>query len=497
MHMRYETRNDEATRCTFCSNACSRTFIDTETPSGQVSRYISGFSCEKGLVESKEAMKAIARATSLKCKATPNLVHEASKLVFSSFEFEPLPQEGHIIEEEVEVAGRSLLGFKRRRTEIRRRPFERPPPDALERRRSLRVGIPKTLTLYHCAHFFSTFFRTLGVGKVVFSNTTSDKLWEEGGKWGTIDPCFPSKVANAHVHNLLRKKDVDAIFFPMISHLESHLEEVRGSTACTVQTATPEVVYASFTKEKDYFKEAGVEYWKPLLNMERRSECAAGLHEYFEDRLDVTRDEVEHACRQGFRAMEAYRRKLRQKGRESIDRAVREHDIVVVGIGRPYHNDPGINHGILRQFQLRGYPVIGVESIPVDEAFLLPLFRDGAGRVDTAAMKGVLDVWKRAYNYGANNKLWVAKVIARHPNLVGIDFSCFKCGYDCSISGYMENIAESVRSPYFVFHDLDQKKSAAALDLRISSIAYFLDQLRNDLKAGSSLRPGTHVEARA
>ena len=496
MHLRYRTRNDEETRCTFCTNACSRTFIDTETPSGRVSRYISGFSCEKGLVESKEAMKAIARETSLRCKATPNLVHEASKLAFSTFDYDPVPSNGRMVEEEVE-GRRSLLGLGRRRREKRLRPFEHPPPRVLEDRAGLRVGIPKTLTLYHSAHFFSTFFRTLGVGKVVFSNTTSDRLWEEVGKWGTIDPCFPSKVANAHVHNLLMRKKVDAIFFPMISHVSSHLELVKGSTMCTVQTATPEVVHASFTKEKDYFKEAGVEYWKPLLNLERRRECAAGLHEYFEDRLGVTRDEVDHACAQGFRAWDSYRNRLRQKGREIIERAVAENDIVIVGIGRPYHNDPGTNHGILRQFQLRGYPVIGVESLPVDKEFLRPLFSDESGSVDTEAMNGVLDVWKRAYNYGANHKMWAAKVIARHPNLVGIDFSCFKCGYDYSISGYMENIAESVRSPYFVFHDLDQKKSAAALDLRISSITYFLDQLRDELraKAEASTRPRTEVRA--
>jgi hypothetical protein len=34
----------------------SRTFIDTKTPDGKTSRYISGFSCEKGTVESEEAM---------------------------------------------------------------------------------------------------------------------------------------------------------------------------------------------------------------------------------------------------------------------------------------------------------------------------------------------------------------------------------------------------------------------------------------------------------
>ena len=41
-------RNDETTRCHFCPNDCARTFIDASTPDGGTSRYISGFSCEKG-----------------------------------------------------------------------------------------------------------------------------------------------------------------------------------------------------------------------------------------------------------------------------------------------------------------------------------------------------------------------------------------------------------------------------------------------------------------
>ena len=38
---------------------------------------------------------------------------------------------------------------------------------------------------------------------VVFSDATTEEMWVEGGKYGSIDPCFPSKVAQAHVHNLL------------------------------------------------------------------------------------------------------------------------------------------------------------------------------------------------------------------------------------------------------------------------------------------------------
>jgi hypothetical protein len=59
IELQYSTKNDEETTCHFCANNCSRTFIDAVRPDGSTARYISGFSCEKGMVESKDAMLAL------------------------------------------------------------------------------------------------------------------------------------------------------------------------------------------------------------------------------------------------------------------------------------------------------------------------------------------------------------------------------------------------------------------------------------------------------
>jgi activator of 2-hydroxyglutaryl-CoA dehydratase len=57
----YTSTNNEQTRCNFCPNNCSRTFIDTQTLDGKTARYISGFSCEKGTVENMDALKKLNR----------------------------------------------------------------------------------------------------------------------------------------------------------------------------------------------------------------------------------------------------------------------------------------------------------------------------------------------------------------------------------------------------------------------------------------------------
>ena len=91
----FTTVNDETTTCHFCPNHCSRTFIDTETPDGRTSRYISGFSCEKGTVESIDSLRALeAKRKALKT-SYPNLVDYEARLAFRHFyTAEPIPDAG-------------------------------------------------------------------------------------------------------------------------------------------------------------------------------------------------------------------------------------------------------------------------------------------------------------------------------------------------------------------------------------------------------------------
>ncbi len=93
--LEYTTKNDEETVCHFCPNECKRTFIDTTRPDGTTSRYISGFSCEKGTVESEAAMLALVADRKKIAKQFPNIVDYESKLAFRHFyDPAPMPAEG-------------------------------------------------------------------------------------------------------------------------------------------------------------------------------------------------------------------------------------------------------------------------------------------------------------------------------------------------------------------------------------------------------------------
>jgi hypothetical protein len=191
LDLEYMTKNDESTTCHFCPNECKRTFIDTARPDGSTARYISGFSCEKGTVESKESMLELVAERKKIAAEFPNLVDYESKRAFLHFyDAEPIPAAGTTVRDV-----RVKKGLFRLTREEYSRPFERSSAEAVQRRKSIRIGMPRVLNMYSTAPFFRTYFEALGIGRsnVVFSEPTSEEMWVEGGKYGSVDPCFPAR----------------------------------------------------------------------------------------------------------------------------------------------------------------------------------------------------------------------------------------------------------------------------------------------------------------
>ena len=93
----------------------------------------------------------------------------------------------------------------------------------------------------------------------------------------------------------------------------------------------------------------------------------------------------------------------------------------------------------------------------------------------------IQDVWKNSYSVSTNHKVWAAKFTARHPNLVALEMSSFKCGHDAPIYGVIEGIIERSGTPYFCFKDLDENKPSGSIKIRVETIDYFLRRYREDI----------------
>jgi predicted CoA-substrate-specific enzyme activase len=477
----YRTTRNEATRCYFCKNNCLRTFIDVRTepvknlvPLEKVTKVplmvgeqrLIIATCEKGTVEDLNDMKDIKAGLDQIREKHPNFVDFASKEVFR-------PTNAKNVSDPVPT--RAWTKAAKQRVAL------------MQNRGKVRIGIPRVLNIYTYAPLFNGYFESLGVQpeNIIYSDYTSSELYRAGASRGAIDPCFPAKIGISHVYNLIQekhhKKPLDLIFFPMYDVLHSPLVKIVGANACPTVTATPETVKAAFTKENDVFAENNLKYVDPVLNFSDRKLFAYQMLQAFEPILGLAPEENDRAVESGFAALKEYESGIRKRARQVLDQLEDEDRIGIVMLARPYHHDPGLNHEILDEFQKLGYPIFSQNTLPLDEDLLERLFGEEVRAGVITSPLDITDAWKNSYSCSTNHKVWAAKFAARHPNLVALEISSFKCGHDAPIYGVVEGIVEQSGTPYFCFKDLDENKPSGSIRIRVETIDYFLRRYREEV----------------
>ncbi len=479
--MTYKTTRNEDTRCGFCKNKCLRTFIDIKTAftdkpekpyfesrarlEPETNRLIIA-TCEKGNVENVHTMLVIKREVDAVKKDNPNLSEFSAREVWKAqnppIVAEPMPRY-------------ALTRAQKKRLELKKK------------RKNLTIGIPRVLNMYSLMPWFSAYFESLGVnpGNILCSEFTTDRLYKDGAKRGAVDPCFPSKLGISHIHNLLyaiqQRKKLRVIFFPMVDCFPAFLNNTVDNRACPTVASTPEATKAAFIKEGDLFKEHGIIFLNTFLNLGEPALAERQMFMEFRDILGLSRRENYKAIQEAYKALKRYGETLRRKGREVIDKLIAEERIGIVLLGRPYHNDPGINHRILLELQKLGYPILTQDSLPADPDIMEQLFREDIRGGTIKSGMDISDVWKNSFSENSNRKIWAAKYTARHPNLVALELSSFKCGHDAPIYTVVREIIENSGTPYVCFKDIDENKSAGSIKIRIETISYFLKLYREEM----------------
>ena len=348
----------------------------------------------------------------------------------------------------------------------------------------MRIGIPRVLNLYSTAPWFRTYFEAIGIPKqgVVFSDATTEEMWVEGGKYGSIDPCYPSKVAQAHIHHLLfhahapeDKKPLKYIFFPILTHVNNFVTDTMDNASCPIVAGAPDVMKAAFTKEVDFFATRGIEFLDPA-RVVRRADAHGAAHV-----RDVRPAPRHHRGRERLRlqggvegAQTIFDKDVEAKGRAILETVEAEDRVAILMIGRPYHSDPGLNHGIPEEFQVLGYPILSVRSIPKDREYLDRYYKE---ELEKGIIKSPLElnhVWPENYSVNSAQKVWAASFAAHHPNVVVLDLSSFKCGHDAPTYGLIDAIIEKSKTPYAALHDIDANKPSGSIKIRVKTYAHAL-----------------------
>ncbi len=445
VEMRFAARNDASTRCGRCPSACARTIVDAAGLARERVRFVTGHACERGAVLEGEPARRPGPRT-MPPRRTRNLLRvEAMRL------FAPATP--------VRVVSCAGTG--------------------------IRVAIPRVLAMYRSAPFFTHYLEAIGVLRddMTTGKTTSEDLWKRAAGRGTVDACFPVKVAQAHVADLLANvadRPFDVLFFPVMTHAVTATIGSADTASCPVVAATPLVTRAAFGVDDRGRLPGGALFLAPVLRFNEPERFAAQLFAAIRTIAPrLTSAENDAAIFEGRAAQRAFERSLEQEGGVALARARAERRAAIVMLGRPYHADPGIHHDIGTELRALGRTALSVRALPKDPSRLADLVGDVPLRLEAEAAS--------LTNSGDGEKLFAARVVAAHPYLCAVEVSSFKCGQDASLYGVLEEICRRGGKPFLALHDLDETRPTGSLRLRLRTFLDAVDRYEARLRTANTV----------
>ncbi len=407
-------------RCKGCSNSCLLTVNDfgKDDRTGKHRRFITGNRCEKGAGTLDEG------------KNVPNLYEYKSKRLFDAYE--PL------------AADSAPRGS---------------------------VGIPRALNMYENYPFWFTFFTKLGF-RVVLSDPSTKKTYEAGiESMPSESVCYPAKLSHGHIMNLLDKHP-DFIWFPCSKWERQEDEGAGNHFNCPIVASYPEALRLNI----DELRTSDVQFLNPWLPYDQKDHLKKRLFvELIEAHPELmgeagapSQAEVDAAVEAAWAEDEAFKRDIRAKGEETLAwmEATGTHGIVLAG--RPYHNDPEINHAIPELLTSFGLAVLTEDSV----AHL--------GQLERPIR--LVDQWMY------HTRLYAAaKVATERADLDLIQLNSFGCGLDALTTDQVQEILEAAGKVYTVLK-IDEVSNLGAARIRVRSLlAALKDQA--DEKAEAELVP--------
>ena len=310
------------------------------------------------------------------------------------------------------------------------------------------IGLPMGLNMYELLPFWHALFTALGFD-VAVSPFSSRKLYIAGQATIPSDTvCFPAKLMHGHVDYLIHQ-GVKTIFYPCMSYnLDEHLGDNHYN--CPVVAYYPEVIAANMpaVRRIDFIHDyVGIDHRKVFPK-----KLTGILQQHFPD---ITAREVRHACDAAYNAYDAYMADVRKKGEEMIEQARKEGRRIIVLVGRPYHVDPEINHGIDKLIAGFGAAVVTEDSL--------------SWHMEKQA-QGVLNQWTyHARLYAA------ARYITTQQDMNLVQLVSFGCGVDAITTDEVREILES-RDKIYTQIKIDEITNLGAVRIRLRSLFAAIDQ---------------------
>ncbi len=229
---------------------------------------------------------------------------------------------------------------------------------APHRKPKFTVGIPRCLNFYENFAFWHAFFVHCGINVTLSAGSTMAMSDAAKGSIMSDNICFPAKLANAHVLDLVRR-GVDRIFYPLVMYEYEEFSQVHNTFNCPIVSSYTDVIDSSL----DLGTRKGIPLDKPVITFRDAALLTRACVAYLKP-LGIAGSRIRAAVKKGLAAHKAYKKAVREKGARLVDRSGRNQRLLVVLSGRPYHIDPLINQKIPRILTDFGVDFITEDAVP-------------------------------------------------------------------------------------------------------------------------------------
>lgn len=306
------------------------------------------------------------------------------------------------------------------------------------------VGIPRALFTYGMFPMFNAIFKELGFN-VLLSDPTSEETIRRGQQYALDETCYPIKLINGHVAELV-EKNVDYIFFPDLYTVDHPGSVSRQNYGCAYMQLSFKVINQAMELEK-----RGIKLLAPTIAFSLGREFMMKSFSQLGKQLGKSPEQTMKALQKGMEAFHSFEERVGENGKKAIKDLKPDENAFVI-ISKIYGvADPVLNLGIPAKLLDMGYKVIPFYNLPE------------------------LDLSKEHPNmfwpFG-QHILEPAQLIRQHPNLYAVLLTHHGCGPDSILSHYFR---EEMNGKPYLHIEVDEHSSGVGVITRVEA---FINSLK-------------------
>ncbi len=326
------------------------------------------------------------------------------------------------------------------------------------------IGIPRVLNMFDDFPFWNALFAACGF-EVVLSPESTVALFQKGiGSVMSDNICFPAKLVHGHIVALLEQKP-ERLFYPLIPKTEKEFSNTSNSFNCPVVSGYPDVIRSSIDPEGKY----GIPFDTPVIGFNSEKTLKKTCWRYFSG-IGVAKQTFDTAFRLALGVRNNTTKQLVEYQNDILQKAIRDHSMVFIVAGRPYHTDP-----LIHQKTGQILSDLGVITLTDDVFRNLPLTTGN----DFSNLNFVSQ-----WSY-PNRVIQTALQVAQLPrNVQMVQLNSFGCGPDSFLMDEASEILKKAGKHLTVIR-IDEITSPGSTRLRLRSLV-------ESLKASSQSTPASN-----